>query len=160
MDIRSVLPILPESQTTEVKTSLSSIAKEAFSICGDVCCVKQACVPARAALYKQYLHMARASKASGKPPEKSGTPSEKAAKLEHALRHLKNSLCKMDPMHGNWYRYEYRLLYGEDTMPDESGPGYWGTEASAEGASGSGPSTSAPSGGAGGSGGNGAPFWS
>lgn len=108
-----MLEVLPESQLCDIQRCQIVIAEGVFSICGDVALANPACVPARTALFKQYLHMAHASRTSGKP-------AAQAAKTRKALWHLKHALVKMDPVHANWHRHAFAQLYGDD--PSDSAP--------------------------------------
>lgn len=114
VEVESVLTVLPESQKSDIHRCQIVIAEGVFSICGDVSVAKPACVPARAALFKQYLHMEHASRAGGRP-------TDQAAKIKNSLRCLKNALVKMDPIHANWHRHAFAQLYGDD--PSDSAPG-------------------------------------
>jgi hypothetical protein len=121
----SVLSVLPESQKSDIVESLKMIASEVLSICAEVCDMKPACVPARTALFKQYVHMAHAGKVR---EEDKGVKYAQAGEIEDALKKLKAALVQMDPIHSNWYEHVVHELYGyaeghsSDAEPSASAP--------------------------------------
>jgi hypothetical protein len=113
VDNPSVLDVLPESLTNDIKESLVMINREVFAVCFAVCEDKPPCVPARSALFKQYIHMAYAAK------DNRERMADQAAKCERALKGLRGALVQMDPIRRNWYNYEVRALYGQDSVGPE-----------------------------------------